>query len=199
MDGTALDSDAELVIPMMVKQYMPTTMGVIFTLGMIAGIMSAADAALLSVASIVSKNIYKDYLKPEATDKSVLKVTRWMILAVTVVSLVVGIVFPEVYLLTAFSFDLILACLFIPLTLGLWWKKANATGALAAMIVGGAYRVIAPGIVEGFTFESITYPLTWYYYTVFAPIISLVVMVAVSLATQKKDAPTPLTFSQESA
>ncbi len=155
MYGAALDSDAELVIPMMVKQYMPTTMGVIFTLG--------------------------------------------MILAVTVVSLVVGIVYPEVYLLTAFSFDLILACLFIPLTLGLWWKKANATGALAAMIVGAAYRIIAPGIVEGFTFESITYPLTRYYYTVFAPVISLVVMVVVSLATQKKDEPRPLAFGSGGA
>lgn len=199
MDGAALENDAELVIPYMVKHYMPTTMGVIFTLGMIAGIMSAADAALLSVASIVSKNIYKDYLKPDASDKSVLKVTRWMILAVTVVSLVVGILYPEVYLLTAFSFDLILACLFIPLTLGLWWKKANATGALTAMVVGAAYRIIAPGIVEGFTFESITYPLTWYYYTVFAPVISLAVMVVVSLATQKKDVPTPLTFDSPEA
>lgn len=197
LDGAALDSDAELVIPMMVKQYMPTTMGVIFTLGMIAGIMSAADAALLSVASIVSKNIYKDYLKPEASDKSVLKVTRWMILAVTAVSLIVGIVYPEVYLLTAFSFDLILACLFIPLTLGLWWKKANAIGALAAMVVGGAYRIITPGIVEGFSFESITYPVTWYYYTVFAPVISLAVMIVVSLATQKKDVPRPLTFGSQ--
>lgn len=197
MDGTALDSDAELVIPMMVKLYMPTAMGVIFTLGMIAGIMSAADAALLSVSSIVAKNIYKDTINPEASDKSVLKVTRLMILAVTVIALVIGVVYPEVYLLMNFSFDLILACLFIPLTLGLWWKKANATGALAAMLVGAAYRIITPGFVEGFSFESITYPLTWYYYTVFAPIISLVVMVVVSLATQKRDAPTPLTFSEQ--
>ena len=197
MDGTVLESDAELVIPYMVKQYMPTTMGVIFTLGMIAGIMSAADAALLSVASIVSKDIYKDYLRPQATDRSVLKVTRLMILAVTIVSLIVGVVYPEVYLLTNFSFDLILACLFVPLTLGLWWKKANATGAMAAIITGAVYRVLAPGFVEGFSFESITYPLTWYYYTVFAPILALVVMVTVSLATQKKDRPTPLVFDEE--
>lgn len=196
MNGDALIDDAELVIPYMVKEYMPTTIGVIFTLGMIAGIMSAADAALLSVASIVSKNIYKDTLKPDASDKSVLKVTRWMILAVTVVALIVGVLYPEVYLLTAFSFDLVLACLFIPLTLGLWWKKANATGALAAMLVGAAYRIIAPGIVEGFSFETITYPVTWYYYTVFAPIIALIVMVVVSLMTQKKDVPTPLNFDE---
>lgn len=195
MDGSALVDDSELVIPFMVKNYMPTAMGVIFTLGMIAGIMSAADAALLSVASIISKNIYKDTLKPDASDKSVLKVTRLMILAVTVIALIVGILYPEIYLLTAFSFDLILACLFIPLTLGIWWKKANATGALASMLVGAAYRIIGPGLVEGFSFETITYPETWYYYTVFAPIISLVVMVVVSLATQKKDIPTPLTFA----
>ena len=67
------------------------------------------------------------------------------------------------------------------------------------MVAGAAYRILAPGFVEGFTFESITYPLTWYYYTVFAPIISLAVMIVVSLATQKKDAPTPLIFAEQKA
>ena len=192
LDGATLEEDAELVIPYMVKEYMPTTMGVIFTLGMVAGIMSAADAALLSVASIVAKNIYKDVINKEASDKNVLRVTRIMILAVTVVALVVGVAYPEVYLLTNFSFDLVLASLFIPFTLGLWWKKANSTGAMAAIIVGALYRVVAPIIMEGFSFEAITYPETWYYYTVFAPIISLVVMVAVSIATKDKDIATPL-------
>ncbi len=198
LDGALLDSaaggDAELVIPLMVKQYMPTTLGVIFTLGMIAGIMSAADAALLSVSSLISKNIFKDYLKPEASDKSVLKVTRWAILAVTIVALVIGLVYPEVFLLMSFSFDIVLASLFVPLTLGIWWKKANTTGALAGMLSGALFRIITPGIIEGWNFESITYPLTWYWYTVFAPVVCLIVMVVVSLATAKKDPAHPLEF-----
>ena len=192
LDGLALEEDAELVIPFMVKEYMPTAIGVIFTLGMVAGIMSAADAALLSVASIVAKNIYKDTINTNASDKNVLRMTRIMIIAVTIVALIVGIVYPEVYLLTAFSFDLVLACLFIPLTLGLWWKPSNSTGAIAAIVAGAVYRVIGPGVVEGFSFETITYPETWYNFTVFAPIVSLIVMVIVSIATKDRDIATPL-------
>lgn len=192
LDSSALAGDSELIIPVIVKNFMPTTLGVIFTVGLIASIMSATDAALLSVASLISKNIYKDYLKPDASDKSVLSLTRWSIVGVTLVALVIALLYPKVFLLTSFTFDIVLASLFIPLTLGIWWKHANTTGALAAMLAGAIFRVLAPGLVEGFTFESITYPYTWYYYTVFAPVISLAVMVTVSLATAKKDPARPL-------
>lgn len=202
LPADAIAGDPELIIPAMVKAYMPTTIGVIFTLGMIAGIMSAADAALLSVSSIFAKNIYKDYLKPESSDRTVLKVTRISIVVVTIIALFIGVVYPNVFLLMLFSFDIILASLFVPLTLGIWWKKANTTGALAGMISGALFRIVAPIIVEwGYFLEdpfiTITYPSTWYYYTVFAPVVSLVVMVVVSLATQKSSPPKPLILAPE--
>gem|GEM_PF-4887472 len=41
------------------------------------------------------------------------------------------------------------------------------------------------GYIEGFTFEGITYPATWYYYTVFSPIASAIATIIASLTTQK--------------
>jgi len=198
----SINGDPELIIPAMVKAYMPTAIGVIFTLGMIAGIMSAADAALLSVSSIFAKNIFKDYLRPESGDRTVLKVTRISIVVVTVIALFIGVVYPNVYLLMLFSFDIILASLFVPLTLGIWWKKANTAGALAGMTAGAAFRIIAPVIMEHESFAedpfvTVTYPCTWYYYTVFAPLICLAVMVGVSLLTQKNCPPEPLILDAE--
>ena len=50
--------------------------GGLFLCGILAAVMSTADSQLLVCASSVSKDIYKNILKPDAKDKKVLLVTR---------------------------------------------------------------------------------------------------------------------------
>ena len=61
------------------------------------------------------------------------------------------------------------------------------------MIAGFAARVTLAGLVNGFTLEGIGSPTeTLYYFTLGGPCISALVMVAVSLLTQRQDAPIEL-------
>jgi SSS family solute:Na+ symporter len=68
----------------------------------------------------------------------------------------------------------------VPLTLGIYWKKANTPGALAAIIIGSVLRLILfyqiPEHLAGLD-------------TMIAPVVSLIVMVIVSLMTQKSYPP----------
>jgi predicted membrane protein len=57
------------------------------------------------------------------------------------------------------------------------------------MISGMIFRILVAGLIEGFTFKGITYPATWYYYTVFSPIISTIVTIITLLITQKANPP----------
>ena len=56
----------------------------------------------------------------------------------------------EVYTLLLDSFSILLVGLFVPLTAGIWWPKANTTAALSAMVLGTvswiAFKFITPGI-----------------------------------------------------
>jgi SSS family solute:Na+ symporter len=189
LDGAVLAEDYELLVPLIVKEFLPPILGALFSVAMLAAIMSSASAALLACSGIFVKNIYQDVFFKNADDKTLLKVTRIGVVAITVLATVIAFIFPYVFLLTNFSFDMILACLFIPLTLGLWWKKANAPGAISGCIAGGIFRVILPAILEGVSFESITYPANWYYYTILSPLVGAAVMIAVSLLSQKSHAP----------
>ena len=76
--------------------------------------------------------------------------------------------------LEALAFDVVLAGCFVPLTLGLYWKKANEVGALVGMIVGSVARVVmiytTPEHLAGME-------------TLVAPLFSLI-MIPVSLMTQ---------------
>ncbi len=188
-----LEEDPELVLPLVVKYIVPPAIGVIILGALLAAIMSSADSALLAPATVLAKNILKDLIKPDISDRGLLWASRIGVIIIALLALGVGLTYPYVYELMAFSFDLILAALFASLTLGIYWKKTNEIGAIAGMIAGILFRVIAAGIVEGFTFEGVTYPLTWYYYTVGSPIVATIVTVIVSLATQRINPPKPLT------
>jgi len=98
-----------------------------------------------------------------------------------------------------FGFDVLLAGLFIPLTLGIYWKKMNGPGFIAGVLVGVFARVVLSGILEGWSFETVMYPMQWYVYTLCAPLENLIAVVAVSLATANKYPPKPLLDSEGKA
>ena len=124
------------------------------------------------------------------SSKGLMQTSRVVILGVGAISAYTCIALPSAYLLMTLGFDLILSCLFIPLTLGLYWNKANGYGAIAGLLSGAFFRIVVSGIVNGFTLEGIgSAPDTWFYFTIFGPIVSLVFMVTVSLLTQKVSKP----------
>jgi Na+/proline symporter len=103
-----------------------------------------------------------------------------MIIPVMALSAFVAYVKPEPGMMLVLAFDVVFAGCFVPLTLGIYWKKANAWGALAAVIIGSILR-----LVLFFTIPPELAGLD----TLIPPVVSLIVMVPVSLLTQKQDPP----------
>ena len=91
-----------------------------------------------------------------------------------------------------YAFDLMLACLVAPMVFGIYFKKSNAMGALAAMVTGLLFRTLGAGLTNGFSFEALVYPENWYIFTICSPIVSSAALVGVSLLTQKQSVPKPL-------
>ena len=102
------------------------------------------------------------------------------------IALLIGFFYANMYDLLIVAFELLFHVLFFPLILGVYWKKANAPGAVAAMITG---FVTAVGwfIIAGTLFP---HP-EWL--SVLGPgSLGGLVMIIVSLATQKSHPPQPL-------
>ena len=78
--------------------------------------------------------------------------------------------------------------MFFPLVLGVWWKRANAQGAVAGMLLGlaagTAYLVWVRTGGSGF------WGITQLTFGIVGSLVSLVSMVVVSLATAEPDAAT---------
>ena len=78
--------------------------------------------------------------------------------------------------------------LFFPLVLGVWWKRANAQGAVAGMLgglaAGTAYLIWVRSGGAGF------WGITQLTFGIIGSLVSLVLMVIVSLMTKEPDAAT---------
>jgi high affinity choline transporter 7 len=192
LPGEIINEDPELILPLLIKTIMPLGLVILFMGAALSAVMSAADSSLLALAGMVSKNIIKDVFKPDLNDNGLVVASRILVVIVGVLAMIIAISMPSVFNLVALGFDLILCCLFAPFTLGLFYKKANAYGALAGMLVGVFCRVIVAGYLNGFSLESLIIIDDWYLYTLISPIACFVTMLIVSALTQKQDPPIAL-------
>ncbi len=181
-----LKGDIELIVPVMVKDFLPLPILIIFMGACLSAVMGAASSALLAMAGMMSKNIVKDFIKPEIDDKQLLLVSRGCVICFAAMALWAALNLKYVFLLLAFGFDLIMSSLLACMTLGMFWKKANSYGAIAGIVVGFIVRVIPAGIANGFTLVGICSSAPgWYVYTLLGPVAAFAVTWGVSLATQK--------------
>ena len=128
-------SDSESIVPALAFEHLHPVAIAVFVGAVLAAIMSSCDSALLASASVVSTNLLP-LVKPNPSAKLQLQVVRWGIL-------VLGIIAVSFALNAQVVFDtmldgnlLLLAAVIVPFILGVWWQKANRTGALAAMSMG---------------------------------------------------------------
>lgn len=134
--------DTESVIPTLAINHLHPVAIAVFVGALLAAIMSSADSSLLAAASVFSTNILPLF-KPGASDRSRLLATRIAIPAFGTIALVVAIKVQVVYDLILDSNSVILVSITVPFIAGVWWKKANRTGALAAMAAGFVAWTIA--------------------------------------------------------
>jgi cation/acetate symporter len=115
--------------------------------GGLAAALSTADGLLLTIANAISHDLYFNVINPKATLIRRLTITKVLLIVTALVSAYVATFRLAIIVeLVAWAFSLAAASFFPALVMGIWWKRANKTGALAGMIVGLAvtlYYMIA--------------------------------------------------------
>ena len=120
--------------------------------GGLAAALSTASGLLLVVGSSFSHDIYKKFIKPDASEENELRVARISVLVAIIIAAFFGIN-PVGYVaeVVAFAFGLAAASFFPIIVMGIFDKRANKEGAIAGMLVGiiftGVYIILyAPGM-----------------------------------------------------
>ncbi|HYZ52516.1 MAG TPA: sodium:solute symporter family protein [Streptosporangiaceae bacterium] len=109
--------------------------GLVGGAGALAAIVPGG-AIVLAAATLVGRNIYRDVISPQASDLSVLRVSRVFVLVVMAASLYIAIRSPSLIvnlLLTAYDG---VTQFFPAIALSLVWRRTSKTGVAAGLIVG---------------------------------------------------------------
>jgi Na+/proline symporter len=177
----------------------------LFLAALTAALMSTSDSSLLAGASIVTENLIPAIIGRKLNDRESLRGTRIMVVVNAFIGIIIALVATTIYDLAVLAWSLLLVGLFVPFAFGMYWKKANSYGATAAFIGGFAIWAIS---IWFCTNNGIGGPSTsivcegdadcafWdavYIGSFVAFASSLLLMIFVSLATQKINAPKPIT------
>ena len=127
--------DPEALIPALAVEHLHPIAVAVFVGALLAAIMSSADSALLACASLLTQNVLP-LVKRNPSARLSLIVARTAIPACGVVSIAIALEFQYVFNLILDANILGLAAIIVPYICGMWWPKANRTGALSAMVAG---------------------------------------------------------------
>ncbi len=105
--------------------------------GGMAAAMSTADGLLLAMANALSHDLYYKIIDPKAETRKRLMTARVLLLVIGAGgAAVASLKLTGILGAVAWAFCFAMSGLFVPLVLGVWWKRANRQGALAGMVVG---------------------------------------------------------------
>ncbi len=131
-----LQQDSQLVLPTLVLQYTPVPAQILFFGAVLSAVMSCSSATLLAPSVLLSENIIKPML-PDFNDAKFLRLMRVVLVVFACVVLTIALWSSStIYGLVVGTYKVTLVAAFVPLCAGLYWKRATARGAYAA-IAGG--------------------------------------------------------------
>lgn len=131
-----INGDTQLTLLNMVMQHTALPVQIIFFGSLLSAIMSTTSSSMLAPAALFSENIVKPLSKQRLSDKQLLYTTRISLLLFSIISTVMASLNSDIYELVGMSSILSLVSLFIPLTFGLYWKRATSEGALLSIVLG---------------------------------------------------------------
>ena len=197
-DGSIRDSGQ--AFPMMVKEVLPVGIRGMVVAGLLAALMSSLAGVFNACATLFTIDLYAKY-KPNATEAQLVRTGR----IATAVMVLIGMAWIPIIRGHHGLYDYLQSVqgylappIFVVFFLGVFWKRMNAQGCLAALLVGfavGLFRLAVdtpPKIDPKFAYETgsflwIVNQIYFQYFSILIFFISLATMIGVSYMTREPD------------
>jgi solute:Na+ symporter, SSS family len=196
--------DSGQAFPMMVKNVLPVGIRGVVVAGLLAALMSSLAGVFNACATLFTIDLYAKF-RPDAAEKQLVRVGR----IATVVMVLIGIAWIPIIQGSRGLYDYLQSVqgylappIFVVFFLGVFWKRMNAAGCLAALLVGfamGLFRLAVdtppkmfstpdePWTYAEGSFLWIVNNIYFQYFSLLIFIVSSLTMIIVSLATREPD------------
>lgn len=136
--GAAVEPGVEVgdkIIPILAIKNMHPILAGVFIAGPLAAIMSSVDSLLIMSSAAIVKDLYINYIDKNPSESKIKKLSFATSLLLGIIVFVLALNPPKLLVwINLFALAGQEAAFFCPILLGLYWKRANATGAAVSMI-----------------------------------------------------------------
>ncbi len=169
-----IEEDAQMILPTLILNNTPIFAQVLFFGALLSAIMSTASGTLLAPSITLTKNLIGEAIP--MNDRQLLLATRIVVVCFTIAVTTFALASQgtSIYDMVGNAYKITLVGAFVPLVMGLYWKRATTQGALCATIGG----LVTWLLMEQFGGESIWPP------QLAGLVISFIGMIAGSLVPQ---------------
>jgi SSS family solute:Na+ symporter len=198
--GNVTALQAQGAFPLMVKHIMPAGLRGLVVAGLLAALMSSLAGAFNASSTLFTIDFYQRF-RPQSTQQQLV----WIGRIATAVLVLIGLLWIPVIKGGRGLYDYLQGVqgylappIFVVFFFGVFMKRLNAKGCLSALIVGfilGLFRLLVDtpvalqlsGFEDGYAEGSLFWIVNntyFQYYSLFIFVVSVVVMIAVSYATE---------------
>jgi solute:Na+ symporter, SSS family len=199
----------DAVFPELVKLVIPVGYGLIGIIGagLIGAILSSIDSMMNSAATIVTFDVYKKYIKPDASDDEMIRAGRISIVGFVIFATVLALTIMDpnseknFFLQIADYQNYFTPGLLVAFFMGMFWPRGTATGAFAAIVSGVFFSWLAEYLynsnIESWPAvqEHLGAKLNFFHRVVFVLGLAGAIHVVVSLLTQPDEEKGRLTWT----
>ncbi len=142
MFASLIGEDSQMILPRLILDHTPIVAQVLFFGALLSAIMSTASGTLLAPSITLTENIIREMVP--MNDQQLLLTTRIVVVCFTIVVTTFAL-FSQgmpIYEMVGNSYKVPLVGAFIPLVMGLYWKRSTTQGALFSVIGGLASWIL---------------------------------------------------------
>ncbi|NLP40750.1 MAG: sodium:solute symporter family protein [Veillonellaceae bacterium] len=135
-------TDRELALPTVLKEILPFWVSALALAAIFSAEVSAADAILYMVTTSFTKDLYKTFVNPNISDKSLLKISRVVTFVAGAAGVVIALILPNIITALSIFYSLMSVSLTAPLLFGLFSRRPSTAAAFICAISGIAVTIL---------------------------------------------------------
>ena len=136
--------EIQRILPELILGKMPLWAQIVFFGALLSAILSTASGALMAPTALFTENVVRPFA-PRMNDKQFMLLLRLVLVTFTLAALLFGLNSKStMYEMVQNAYKVTLVSCIVPLAAGLYWKRANTTGAVLSVVFG----LFAWGVAE---------------------------------------------------
>jgi SSS family solute:Na+ symporter len=126
----------DLALPTILSDAMPPAIGTLALAAVFSAEVSSADAVLFMLATSASRDLYRGFVRPSATEAEVLRVARIAAVVGSLGGVGVAMIYGSVRAAVGVFYAILTVTLFVPVIGGLYFRGAGQRAGLASVLAG---------------------------------------------------------------